>query len=127
MVLLELFINRESKASKICAPPLPFWHDKLVLVAQHCLKNLHLETITYQDIRGMVENLINLHHKGLKEAPSTEHRCALVIRKLIIIVGELATRFEKIGAAANIDWIGVAGTLATRKEKVCIPNNHTSV
>ncbi|KAH7960022.1 hypothetical protein HPB49_016229 [Dermacentor silvarum] len=58
-VLLEFFIKRESKVSLMREPLSHFCQEEVVLHAQECQLKLTKQVITYQDVRDMVENLLN--------------------------------------------------------------------
>ncbi|KAK8784213.1 hypothetical protein V5799_009422, partial [Amblyomma americanum] len=116
-VLLEFFIKRENKVSLLRDPLSHFCQEQSVLAAQDCLQKLHRQFITYQDIRDMVENLMGLHSLCLKRAPITARSLGLVIRKLTIIVGELATSLEKISEVPVTDWMAVGDAVVTRTDK----------
>nr|XP_037276579.1 microtubule-associated serine/threonine-protein kinase 2-like [Rhipicephalus microplus] len=119
-VLLEFFIKRENKVSLLRDPLSHFCQEQSVLAAQDCLQKLHRQFITYQDIRDMVENLMGLHSLCLKRAPATARSLGLVIRKLTIIVGELATSLEKISEVPVTDWMAVGDAVVTRTDKMRI-------
>ncbi|XP_065293016.1 microtubule-associated serine/threonine-protein kinase 2-like isoform X3 [Dermacentor albipictus] len=119
-VLLEFFIKRENKVSLLRDPLSHFCQEQSVLAAQDCLQKLHRQFITYQDIRDMVENLMGLHSLCLKRAPVTARSLGLVIRKLTIIVGELATSLEKISEVPVTDWMAVGDAVVTRTDKMRI-------
>ncbi|KAH7983817.1 hypothetical protein HPB52_014592 [Rhipicephalus sanguineus] len=119
-VLLEFFIKRENKVSLLRDPLSHFCQEQSVLAAQDCLQKLHRQFITYQDIRDMVENLMGLHSLCLKRAPVTARSLGLVIRKLTIIVGELAASLEKISEVPVTDWMAVGDAVVTRTDKMRI-------
>ncbi|XP_077560759.1 uncharacterized protein LOC144175575 [Haemaphysalis longicornis] len=120
-VLLEFFIKRENKVSLLRDPLSHFCQEQSVLAAQDCLQKLHRQFVTYQDIRDMVENLLGLHALCLRRAPATARCLGLVVRKLIIIVGELATSLEKISEVPVTDWMAVGDAVVTRTDKKEIP------
>ncbi|XP_029846308.2 microtubule-associated serine/threonine-protein kinase 3-like [Ixodes scapularis] len=119
-VLLEFFIKRENKVSLLRDPLSHFCQEQSVLAAQDCLQKLHRQFITYQDIRDMIENLLGLHNLCIKRASGTAHNLGLVIRKLTIIVGELATSLEKISEVPVTDWMAVGDSVITRTDKMFI-------
>ncbi|XP_077553177.1 uncharacterized protein LOC144167928 [Haemaphysalis longicornis] len=116
-LLLEFFIKRENRVSLLRDPLSHFCQEQSVLAAQDCLQKLHRQFVTYQDIRDMVENLMGLHSLCLNRAPATARSLGLVIRKLIIIVGELATSLEKISEVPVTDWMAVGDAVVTRTDK----------
>ncbi|KAL3205637.1 hypothetical protein MRX96_052958, partial [Rhipicephalus microplus] len=59
-------------------------------------------------------------HLCLKRAPATARSLGLVIRKLTIIVGELATSLEKISEVPVTDWMAVGDAVVTRTDKMRI-------
>nr|XP_050036100.1 microtubule-associated serine/threonine-protein kinase 3-like [Dermacentor andersoni] len=58
-VLLDFFIKRESKVSLMRDPLSHFCQEEVVLHAQEFLVKLSKQVITYQDVRDMVDNLMN--------------------------------------------------------------------
>lgn len=119
-VLLEFFIKRESKVSLFRDPLSHFCQEQVVLAAQDCLQKLNRQVITFQDIRDMIENLIGLHSLCLKRAPETAKELGTTIRKLTIIVGELATSLEKICEVSVTDWMAIGDGVVAKTEKVSI-------
>ncbi|XP_065309619.1 microtubule-associated serine/threonine-protein kinase 3-like isoform X1 [Dermacentor albipictus] len=119
-VLLEFFIMRENKVSLKRDPLSHFCQEQSVLAAQDCLQKLHRLFITYQDIRDMVENLMGLHTLCMRRAPVTARSLGLVIRKLTIIVGELAISLEKISEVPVTDWMAVGDSVVTRTDRMMI-------
>ncbi|KAH7984901.1 hypothetical protein HPB52_024459 [Rhipicephalus sanguineus] len=93
MTLLEEFVRREGKLSLYVDPLLTFARDELCLHAEDCLLKIRKQVITYQDC--------------LKRDPGTAKPLALLLRKLIVIVGEMASSLEKIGEVPITDWVGV--------------------
>ncbi|XP_077551466.1 uncharacterized protein LOC144165224 [Haemaphysalis longicornis] len=63
---------------------------------------------------------MGLHSLCLKRAPGTAKGLGLVIRKLTIIVGELATSLEKLSEVPVTDWMAVGDAVATRTDKMKI-------
>ncbi|KAL3173271.1 hypothetical protein MRX96_012398 [Rhipicephalus microplus] len=90
-VLLEFFVKRESKVSLFRDP---------------------------SDIRDMVENLIGLHSLCMKRAPETAKELGTTIRKLTIIIGELATSLEKICEVSVTDWMAIGDSVVSKTEKL---------
>ncbi|XP_050046724.2 microtubule-associated serine/threonine-protein kinase 3-like [Dermacentor andersoni] len=68
----------------------------------------------------MVENLIGLHTLCMRRAPVTARSLGLVIRKLTIIVGELAISLEKISEVPVTDWMAVGDSVVTRTDRMTI-------
>ncbi|XP_064457181.1 microtubule-associated serine/threonine-protein kinase 3-like isoform X2 [Ornithodoros turicata] len=119
-VLLEFFIKRENKVSQMRDPLWHFCQEQCVLAAQDCLQKLHRQFITYQDIRDMIENLVCLHELCIKRAPTTARNMGLLVRKLTIIVGELATSLEKISEVQITDWMAVGDSVIIKTDKLII-------
>lgn len=117
-VLLEFFIKRESKVSLQRDPLSHFCHEQCLLEAQDCLQKLHRQLITYQDLRDMIENLVCLHGICLRRAPETARDLGTLVRKLTIIVSELATSLEKISDVPVTDWMAVGNAVVARPGKV---------
>ncbi|XP_064457066.1 serine/threonine-protein kinase MRCK beta-like [Ornithodoros turicata] len=117
-VLLEFFMKRESKVSLMRDPLSHFCQEQVVLAAQECHQKLNRQVITYQDIRDMIENLIGLHSLCLKKAPATAKELGATIRKLAIIVGELATSLEKICEVSVTDWMAIGDGVVAKTEHV---------
>ncbi|EEC07065.1 protein kinase, putative, partial [Ixodes scapularis] len=117
-VLLEFFIKRESKVSLFRDPLSHFCQEQVVLAAQDCLQKLNRQVITFQDIRDMIENLIGLHSLCLKRAPETAKELGTTVRKLTIIVGELATSLEKICEVSVTDWMAIGDSVISKTEKM---------
>ncbi|KAH8042658.1 hypothetical protein HPB51_025229 [Rhipicephalus microplus] len=114
-VLLEFFIKRESKVSLMRVPLSHFCQEEVVLHAQECLLKLNKQVITYQDIRDMVENLcIKKNTEVAKELGNT-------IRKLIIIVCEVATSLEKIAEVPTTDWMAIGEAIVNKLERMNPP------
>ncbi|XP_064457164.1 microtubule-associated serine/threonine-protein kinase 4-like [Ornithodoros turicata] len=122
-VLLEFFVKRHNKLSLERDPLSHFCREQCVLAAQDCLRKLHLQYITYQDIRDMIENLVGLHSLCLKRAPDKAEELGLMVRKLTIIVGELATSLEKISEVPVTDWMAVGDAVAVKTEQE-FPTRH---
>ncbi|KAK8784211.1 hypothetical protein V5799_009423 [Amblyomma americanum] len=117
-VLLEFFIKRESKVSLFRDPLSHFCQEQVVLAAQDCLQKLNRQVITFQDIRDMIENLIGLHSLCMKRAPETAKELGTTIRKLTIIIGELATSLEKICEVSVTDWMAIGDSVVSKTDKL---------
>ncbi|KAH6945537.1 hypothetical protein HPB50_008913 [Hyalomma asiaticum] len=121
-VLLEFFIKRESKVSLFRDPLSHFCQEQVVLAAQDCLQKLNRQVVTFQDIRDMIENLIGLHSLCMKRAPETAKELGTTIRKLTIIIGELATSLEKICEVSVTDWMAIGDSVVSKTEKLNLDN-----
>ncbi|XP_054931248.1 uncharacterized protein [Dermacentor andersoni] len=119
--LLEVFIKRESKVSLLRDPLTHFCEEELVLHAQECLLKINKQVITYQDIRSMAENLIGLHTLCIKRDPDVARTQGENMRKLIIIVGELAGSLERMCEVPVTDWVAIADSIMGRMEKLNLP------
>ncbi|XP_077527922.1 uncharacterized protein LOC144139460 [Haemaphysalis longicornis] len=117
-LLLEFYINRESPINVEREPLCHFCHEQVLLAAQDLQRKLNNQVITYQDIRDAVENLIHLHNLCYKKAQEIAKDLGLCIRKVIVIVGELATSLEKISEVPLTDWLGIADTIVATTEKL---------
>ncbi|KAL1438808.1 hypothetical protein MTO96_047734 [Rhipicephalus appendiculatus] len=117
-VLLEFFIRRESRVELTREPLSHFCQEEVVLAAQDLLEKLNRQVITYQDIRDTAENLIGLHDLAYKKAPDIAKELGENVRKLTIIVGELATSLEKVSDVAPTDWMAVGDTIASKTERL---------
>ncbi|XP_064460315.1 microtubule-associated serine/threonine-protein kinase 3-like isoform X2 [Ornithodoros turicata] len=120
-VLLEFFIKRESKISLLRDPLSHFCQEEVVLHAQECLIKLNKQVINYQDLRDMVENLVGLHSMCTKKDPEVAKTLATTVRKLTIIVGEVATSLEKIAEVSVTDWMGIGDAIVNKLSRVSIP------
>ncbi|KAL1429240.1 hypothetical protein MTO96_016569 [Rhipicephalus appendiculatus] len=96
--------------------------EQVVLAAQDCLQKLNRQVITFQDIRDMIENLIGLHSLCMKRAPETAKELGTTIRKLTIIIGELATSLEKICEVSVTDWMAIGDSVVSKTEKLNLEN-----
>ncbi|XP_070379163.1 microtubule-associated serine/threonine-protein kinase 2-like isoform X6 [Dermacentor albipictus] len=65
--------------------------------------------------------LSTLFPRCSKRDPETAKPVALLLRKLIVIVGEVASSLEKIGEVPVTDWVGVGEELVRKYEKVSVP------
>ncbi|CAN7993088.1 unnamed protein product, partial [Ixodes hexagonus] len=129
-VLLEFFIRRESKVELTREPLSHFCQEQVVLAAQDILEKLNRQVITYQDVRDTAENLIGLHNLCYKKAPDIAKELGDSVRKLTIIVGELATSLEKMSDVPITDWMGIGDTIVAKTEKLNlaeIPPFHTYI
>ncbi|XP_064464063.1 microtubule-associated serine/threonine-protein kinase 2-like [Ornithodoros turicata] len=120
-VLLEFFIKRESNTSLQCDPLAHFCKEEVMLHAQECLLKLNKQVIDYQDVRDMVENLHALHIMCTKKNPDNAKVLGHTIRKLIIIVGEMATSLEKIAEVPVTDWVGIGDAIVNKLERISFP------
>ncbi|XP_077519379.1 uncharacterized protein LOC144129241 [Amblyomma americanum] len=116
--LLEEFLRRESRVSLYVTPLLTFARDQLCLHAEDCLLKLRKQVITYQDVRNMVENLIGLQKMCFKREPEMAKPLGISLRKLIIIVGEVASSLEKMSDVPVTDWVAIGEEVVKKHEKV---------
>ncbi|KAK8784212.1 hypothetical protein V5799_009424 [Amblyomma americanum] len=117
-VLLEFFIKRESKVSLMRDPLSHFCQEEVVLHAQECLLKLNKQVITYQDVRDMVENLVGLHNMCIKKNTDVAKELGATVRKLTIIVGEVATSLEKIAEVPVTDWMAIGDAIVNKLERL---------
>ncbi|KAM7304737.1 uncharacterized protein ISCGN_014637 [Ixodes scapularis] len=120
-VLLEFFIRRESKISVLRDPLSHFCQEEVVLHAQECLLKLNKQVITYQDIRDMVENLVGLHNMCIKKDPDVAKTLGTAVRKLTIIIGEVATLLEKLSEVPVTDWMAIGDAIIHKLERMNLP------
>ncbi|XP_075534909.1 microtubule-associated serine/threonine-protein kinase 3-like [Dermacentor variabilis] len=120
-VLLDFFIKRESKVSLMREPLSHFCREEVVLHAQECLLKLNKQVITYQDIRDMVENLVGLHNMCIKKNTEVAKELGVTVRKLTIIVGEVATSLEKIAEVPVTDWMAIGDAIVNKLERMNPP------
>ncbi|KAH9375143.1 hypothetical protein HPB48_018724 [Haemaphysalis longicornis] len=120
-VLLEFFIKRESKVSLMRQPLPHFCQEEVVLHAQECLLKLNKQVITYQDVRDMVENLVGLHNMCIKKNTEAAMELGTTVRKLIIIVGEVATSLEKMAEVPVSDWMAIGDAIVYKLEQLNLP------
>ncbi|KAL1439066.1 hypothetical protein MTO96_047526 [Rhipicephalus appendiculatus] len=120
-VLLDFFIKRESKVSLMREPLSHFCQEEVVLHAQECLLKLNKQVITYQDIRDMVENLVGLHTMCIKKNTEVAKELGVTVRKLTIIVGEVATSLEKIAEVPVTDWMAIGEAIVNKLERMNPP------
>ncbi|KAH8038742.1 hypothetical protein HPB51_002886 [Rhipicephalus microplus] len=121
-VLLDFFIKRESKVSLMREPLSHFCQEEVVLHAQECLLKLNKQVITYQDVRDMVENLVGLHNMCIKKNTEVAKELGVTVRKLTIIVGEVATSLEKIAEVPVTDWMAIGEAIVNKLERASIMN-----
>ncbi|KAK8759730.1 hypothetical protein V5799_002635 [Amblyomma americanum] len=117
-LLLEFYVKRESGIELTREPLMHFCQEEVVLAAQDTLDKLNEQVITYQDMRDMAENLIGLHNLVYKKAQDIAKELGDSIRKLIIIVGELATSLEKVSDVPPTDWMGVGDAVMAKTAKL---------
>lgn len=117
-VLLEFFLRRESKVELSREPLSHFCQEQVVLAAQDILEKLQRQVITYQDVRDTAENLIGLHNMCYKKGPDIAKELGDSVRKLTIIIGELATSLEKVSDVPVTDWMGIGDTIVAKTEKL---------
>nr|XP_037273038.1 uncharacterized protein LOC119164944 [Rhipicephalus microplus] len=113
-VLLEFYIRRESNLELDCEPLMFFCKEQVLLAAQDILDKLNKQIVTYQDVRDVAENLIGLHNLAYKKSPEIGKVTGDNIRKLMIIVGELATSLEKVSEVPPTDWMGIGDTVVAK-------------
>lgn len=117
-LLLDFFIKRESGLELSREPLMHFCNEEVVLAAQDTLDKLTGQVITYQDMRDMAENLIGLHNLVYKKAQDIAKELGDSIRKLLVIVGELATSLEKVSDVPPTDWMGVGDAILEKTAKI---------
>ncbi|KAH6921983.1 hypothetical protein HPB50_007238 [Hyalomma asiaticum] len=117
-VLLEFFIRRESRVELSREPLSHFCQEEVVLAAQDVLEKLNRQVITFQDIRDTAENLIGLHNLTLRRAQDIAKELGDNIRKLTVIVGELATSLEKVSDVPPTDWMAVGDTVVAKTARL---------
>ncbi|KAH6943528.1 hypothetical protein HPB50_023166 [Hyalomma asiaticum] len=100
MTLLEEFVRREGKLSLYVDPLQTFARDELCLHAEECL--------------------LKIRKQCSKRDPETAKPLALLLRKMIVIVGEVASSLEKIGEVPITDWVGVGEELVRKYEKTSV-------
>ncbi|KAL1429239.1 hypothetical protein MTO96_016568 [Rhipicephalus appendiculatus] len=120
-LLLEFFIKRESKVSLMREPLLHFCQEEIVLHAQECQLRLNRQVITYQDIRDMIENLVGLHTMCIKKSTEVAKEFGISVRKLIIIVAEVASTLEKIAEVPVSDWMAIGDAIVYKLERLNPP------
>ncbi|KAH9374904.1 hypothetical protein HPB48_021333 [Haemaphysalis longicornis] len=117
-LLLDFFIRREGMLDLRREPLCHFCQEEVVLAAQDLLEKLNTQVITYQDVRDTAENLVHLHNLCFKKAQDIAKTLGESIRKVIIIVGELATSLEKVSDVPPTDWMGVGDTIVAKTGKL---------
>ncbi|KAH6923188.1 hypothetical protein HPB50_024657 [Hyalomma asiaticum] len=65
-----------------------------------------------------VKALLGLHNLVYKRAPDIAKELGDNVRKLIVIIGELATSLEKVSDVPPTDWMGVGDTIVSKTEKL---------
>ncbi|CAN7993270.1 unnamed protein product [Ixodes hexagonus] len=120
-VLLEFFIKRESKVSLLRDPLSHFCQEEVVLHAQELLLKLNKQVINFQDVRDMVENLVALHNLCIKKNPDVAKTLGLSVRKLVIIIGEVAGNLEKLAEVPVTDWMAIGDAIVDKLEKMKLP------
>ncbi|KAL3173262.1 hypothetical protein MRX96_012389 [Rhipicephalus microplus] len=115
-MLMEFFIKHE-RASLHRHPLLNFCQEKSVLEAHECLEKVHTQINTYQDPRNMIKCLLRLHSFCLKVEPKTTGGFGKMMSKHTIIVGELATPFEKISEVHINEWMPVRDAAVIQTEE----------
>ncbi|XP_049522628.1 uncharacterized protein LOC119449148 [Dermacentor silvarum] len=120
-VLLDFFIKRESKVSLMRGPLSHFCQEEVVLHAQEFLVKLSKQVITYQDVRDMVDNLVGLHNMCIKKNTEVAKELGLTLRKLIIIICEVATSLEKIAEVPVSDWMAFGDAIVNKLERLNPP------
>lgn len=113
-VLLQFYITREGQLALDQEPLMFFCREQVLLAAQEILDKLNKQVITYQDVRDIAENLIGLHNLAYKKSPEIAKVTGDNIRKLMIIVGELATSLEKVSEVPPTDWMGIGDTVVAK-------------
>ncbi|KAH9378198.1 hypothetical protein HPB48_010439 [Haemaphysalis longicornis] len=117
-VLLDFYVRREGVLDVNREPLDHFCLEQVMLAAQDILEKTNRQVITYQDIRDSAENLINLHNFCYKRAQDTAHHLGESIRKMMIIIAELATALENISEVTPTDWVGVGNTVLRKTAQV---------
>ncbi|KAH9375109.1 hypothetical protein HPB48_010353 [Haemaphysalis longicornis] len=120
-VLLDFFIKRESKVSLMREPLAHFCQEEAVLHAQECLMKLNKQILTYQDIRDTVENLVGLHNMCIKKSTEAAKELGGTVRKLIIIVDEVARSLEKMAEVHVSDWMAIGDAIVYKLERLNLP------
>ncbi|KAL3173276.1 hypothetical protein MRX96_012403 [Rhipicephalus microplus] len=121
LLVLDFFIKRESKVSLMHEPLLHFCRDEVVLHAQECQLRLNRQVITYQDIRDMVENLVGLHTMRIKKSTEVAKELSISVRKLIIIVAEVASSLERIAEVPVSDWMAIGDAIFYKLQRMNPP------
>lgn len=118
-------------ASSPCAPVLlqPFSRDVYILALisnpSHACPSwqvhiygecAHLATI--DGVSCIVRKHAGLHNLTYKKAQHIAKELGDSIRKLVVIVGELATSLEKVSDVPPTDWMGIGDTIVAKTEKV---------
>ncbi|XP_077528295.1 microtubule-associated serine/threonine-protein kinase 1-like [Haemaphysalis longicornis] len=114
--LLDFYVRRESDLELTREPLCHFCREEVLLAAQDLLAKLNHQVITYQDIRDTVENLIHLHNSCYKKAQDIAKDLGECIRRVIVIVGELATSLEKVSEVPPTDWLGIGDIIVSKTQ-----------
>ncbi|KAH9377326.1 uncharacterized protein LOC144146391 [Haemaphysalis longicornis] len=117
-LLLDFYLHREGRLDLMREPLCHFCIEEVLLAAQDLLEKLNRQVITYQDIRDTIENLIHLHNLCYKKSQDIAKEVGDNIRKVIVIVGELATSLERVSDVPPTDWMGVGDTIVAKTEKL---------
>ncbi|XP_075730421.1 uncharacterized protein LOC142772156 isoform X2 [Rhipicephalus microplus] len=117
-LLLDFFVKREDVMNVSREPLSHFCQEEVVLAAQDLLDKLNRQVITYQDIRDTAENMIGLHNLVYKKSPEIAKELGDNVRKLIVIIGELAISLEKVSDVPPTDWMGIGDTVVAKTEKL---------
>ncbi|KAL3187030.1 hypothetical protein MRX96_026123 [Rhipicephalus microplus] len=117
-LLLDFFVKREDIMNVSREPLSHFCQEEVVLAAQDLLDKLNRQVITYQDIRDTAENMIGLHNLVYKKSPEIAKELGDNVRKLIVIIGELAISLEKVSDVPPTDWMGIGDTVVAKTEKL---------
>ncbi|XP_064458680.1 microtubule-associated serine/threonine-protein kinase 2-like [Ornithodoros turicata] len=117
-VLLDFYVKRESVVSLQKEPLLHFSQSQVVLAAQDIKEKLNRQIITYQDMRDTAENLICLHNMVYKKDQAIAKELGESFRKMVIIIGELATSLEKVSEVPPTDWMAIGDTVVAKTEKL---------
>ncbi|XP_064459920.1 microtubule-associated serine/threonine-protein kinase 3-like isoform X2 [Ornithodoros turicata] len=122
-VLLEFFIKRETSVSLFREPLSLFCQEEVVLHAKECLLKLNKQVINYQDLRDMFENLAGLHNMCIRKNLEVAKSLGTMVRKLTIIVSEVATSLEKIAEVSVTDWLAIGDAIVNKLDKRTIPEH----
>ncbi|KAH7976198.1 hypothetical protein HPB52_009610 [Rhipicephalus sanguineus] len=113
-LLLEFFVKREDVLLTTREPLSEFCQQEVVLAAQGLLDKLNRQIITFQDVRDTAENMIGLHNLVYKKSPEIAKELGDNVRKMIVIVGELATSLEQVSDVPPTDWMGIGDTIVAK-------------
>ncbi|KAH9378260.1 hypothetical protein HPB48_011467 [Haemaphysalis longicornis] len=118
MLLLDFYVRREGVLDLHREPLGHFCMEQVTLAAQDIMEKINRQVVTYQDIRDSAENLINLHTFCYKKAQDIAKDLGEKIRKVMIIIGELAISLEKVSEVPPTDWLGVGDSIVSRTAQV---------